>query len=243
MDNNKRRLPTLDSPSPYKPPWTPGGFSAGGATPPVEDGASPAAASVEDEPKTEEEWLARVAQDAAKRKELLEQVRNQLGTWYERVRSMRILQKAGELSAEEVADEARLVGLDSTRLMVAGSVYDSLTDLDPEVLSQFGGPDGPVVLYELRTLSVAQRGPVAEYIVANGLDVDGAREVVKAVKDHERRPEGREGFTEAPGDTLAFWYFRMAGETREPDKRARLVEKAAAVAESESAKERVAESS
>lgn len=34
--------------------------------------------------------------------------------------------------------------------------------------------------------------PVAEYIVANGLDVDEARELVKAVKDHERRTEGRE---------------------------------------------------
>jgi hypothetical protein len=34
--------------------------------------------------------------------------------------------------------------------------------------------------------------PVAEYIVDNGLDADGARELVKAVKDHERRPEGRE---------------------------------------------------
>lgn len=50
------------------------------------------------------------------------QVQNQSGTWFERVRSMRILQKAGQLSAEEVGDEARLLGLDSTRLMVAGSV-------------------------------------------------------------------------------------------------------------------------
>lgn len=51
-----------------------------------------------------------------------------------------------------------------------------------------------------------------------------------------------QGFTEAPGDALAFWYFRNAGETREPEKRARLLEKAAAVAESESAKERVSDS-
>lgn len=55
----------------------------------MEDAASPsnAATPVEDEPKTEEEWLARVAQDAAKRKELLEQVgvqdkeSRETGTW------------------------------------------------------------------------------------------------------------------------------------------------------------------
>lgn len=69
------------------------------------------------------------------------------------------------------------------------------------------------------------------------------RKYVRKMQNHKVSIPYPQGFTEAPGDTLAFWYFRMANETREPEKRARLLEKAAAVAESESAKERVADSS
>lgn len=85
---------------------------------------------------------------------------------------------------------------------------------------------GSGVLYELRVLAVNQRRSAAEYIVEKNLDVKEVRELAKAIKDHERKRggEGRDHFSQAPGDALAFAYYRNAKEASSEEERESLLQ-------------------
>lgn len=73
---------------------------------------------------------------------------------------------------------------------------------------------GPDCLLELRFLDAESRQEGARYIANNRLSPHDSVVLARAIKEHQRRPDAAEGFSDAAGDCLAFKYFRDAGEMR-----------------------------
>ncbi|CAI5977882.1 unnamed protein product [Closterium sp. NIES-64] len=185
-----------------------------------------------------------------RREELIAAVREGCGSWQEVAAAIRQLQQAG-MTAEEVADVAMLAHGQVTVLVVAAQVYESLLpgaqevegdgpDSSFDVAVAFHAEQSAELLYELRTLPTAGRRQAAAYVAQQGLDAGGVRELVRAMRDHARRSNSREGFSSAPGDCLAFMCYRAAGESSGEERR-EWVERGLAAAVSESARARLRE--
>jgi hypothetical protein len=96
-------------------------------------------------------------------------------------------------------------------------VYDSLKQsagMPEEVLEFFSQEGGQHRLYELRFLPVSKRAAPALYMAENNVDQRDAALLARAVREHERREGAKRGFSEAPGDCLAFKYYRDGLETK-----------------------------
>eukprot|EP00897_Mesotaenium_endlicherianum_P007127 jgi/Mesen1/6442/ME000033S05731 len=167
--------------------------------------------------------------------EQIERVKDSFGSWQERAATLKALHKT--MTAEALYERTYIPTQRQTEVIVAAQVYESLVDedVDEDLLESFADESEIEILYELRVLSGRQRAVAA-------------RELAKAMKDHERRPNGREvsarlrqGFTTAPGDCLAFSLHRSAVETRDPEARAKLAARGLAAATSKSAQARFAE--
>ncbi|CAI7784606.1 unnamed protein product [Closterium sp. NIES-54] len=185
-----------------------------------------------------------------RREELIAAVREGRGSWQEVAAAIRQLQQAG-MTAEEVADVAMLAHGRVTVLVVAAQVYESLlpgpqepegegADSSFDMAGAFQSEQSAELLYELRTLPTAGRRQAAAYVAQQGLDEGGVRELVRAMRDHARRSNSREGFSSAPGDCLAFMCFRAAGESSGEERR-EWVERGMAAAVSKSARARLQE--
>lgn len=167
---------------------------------------------------------------------LLQLLRDGSASWQERAAAIRELQSSEGYTVESIYSITFVSVEKQTAMVVAVQVYDSLVaaNTPEDILARFEEPSVEV-LYNLRTLSVRQRRAAAEYVLKEDLDNEGTRELVKAIKEHERRPKGREGFTEAPGDCLAFFLHRAAAEATNPELKERFIQRGLEVAASDSA--------
>lgn len=170
--------------------------------------------------------------------ELMERVTSG-GSWQDRAAAISELQKRFGFTTETLYEKTFVSYDKQTAMVVALQVYNSLISVNAseEVLKQLREAEIEL-LYELRTLSAAQRKAAAHYMVDNGLGVKSVRELAKAMKDHERRPQGREGFTVAAADCLAFSLYRAACESTEEETRQAFVERALALTLSDTARAR-----
>lgn len=138
------------------------------------------------------------------------------GLWHEYAPVLTSLQRAG-FTATVIDDTCGINGVEQNTIVVATQVYKSLqaSGLGAVDLSFFDN-GGAEVLYEFRTLSTQQRMNAARYAIDERLDAKGARELTKAMKEHERRKrdEGQASFSTAPGDCLAFALYRKSKEYR-----------------------------
>ena len=114
----------------------------------------------------------------------------------------RVVQSAWIISAEVLASLAASPGFPDAALAH---------------FRQAGGED---LLYEARYLEGDVRPGVALYMWENGLDAVEAGALARAMKEWERRPAEREGFSASPGDALAFKAFRDALECRDEESKA-----------------------
>lgn len=131
-----------------------------------------------------------------------------------------------------------------TKIVLSAQVYKSLGAQGfPEDQLRFFDIAGSGVLYELRVLAVNQRRSAAEYIIENNLDAKGVRDLAKAIKDHERKRggEGRDAFSQAPGDAMAFAYWRNAKEATSEQERDSLVEQGLSVVVTDAGREKLEE--
>lgn len=99
--------------------------------------------------------------------------------------------------------------------------------------------EGEHLLYEIRLLTAQQRADVAEYVVDNRLGPAECNTLARAVKEYERRRSEREGFSAAPGDVMAFKYYRDAAECRREEDKRRCIDRGLDVAVSEGARRRL----
>lgn len=105
---------------------------------------------------------------------------------------------------------------EQAKWVVAGTVYDSLKlsgRCSPEVLKAFE-EGGENKLGFFRFINVDFRISAANYIVEKNLGIEECDTLARSMKEWERREGERDGFSNHPGDCLAFKYLRDAIECR-----------------------------
>ena len=171
--------------------------------------------------------------------ELLVSLRQKQGTWVDWGRWCAALQKMGH-SSQAIFEATGFEPIQQNQVIVGAQVYGSLEagNASPEVRSHFA-TKGSDSLYELRILSQAERVAAAEYLVARNLDSEGAKEVAKELKEFSRLRVLPEGFTDHPGDAVAYQYWRRAKQNADLQERSRLIARGLMFAHSQTARQQI----
>lgn len=172
-------------------------------------------------------------------KELLLLLRRKEKNWFEWGQACQQLTKAGYTS-QVIFEETGFEPIQQNQVIVAAQVYTTLLNagVSESVRSRFERT-GSDSLYELRILTQEQRAAAAEFIVSRNLDSEGAREVAKAVKEFARRSNLPEGFSNHPGDAVAYEYWKVARQQNDIQERSRLIARGLMFAHSQSARQQI----
>jgi hypothetical protein len=170
---------------------------------------------------------------------LLQALRRKEGTWVEWGQACQKLQKSG-YSPQTIFEATGFEPVQQNQVIVGAQVYGTLLSVgvSPEVQAHFA-QRGSELLYELRVLTQTERAALAGLLFAKKLDVDAARDIVKAVKDYSRLPALPEGFSDQVGDAVAYHYWRLARQQTDLQARSRLIAQAFTFVESEAARRQI----
>ncbi len=171
--------------------------------------------------------------------ELLLNLRRKQGNWVAWGQACQALQKSG-YTTQTIFEETGFEPIQQNQVIVAAQVYGALvTEAASAVVQAHFAQKGSDVLYELRILNQAERVAVATLALEQGLDLDEAREVAKAVKDLGRLSAIPEGFTTHPGDAMAYQAWKQTRQKSDFPERARLIAKGLRFAHSPSARKHI----
>ena len=170
---------------------------------------------------------------------LLLRLRRKQGTWVDWAEACQILQKSG-MSPQVIFENTGFEPIQQNQIVVAGQVYQSITGgaVSVSVLEHFT-TRGSDSLYELRILSKEARAEAVQFIYDQGLDSEQVRDVAKALKEFSYRSDLPDGFTDHPGDAMAFSYWSLARQTSDLQARSRLIAQGLRFAHSSGAREAV----
>ena len=171
--------------------------------------------------------------------ELMRSLLHKEGNWVDWGKSCQKLQKSGYTS-QQIFEVTGFQGSQQNLVIVAAQVYDSLikSDASENLLAYFTGPRSDV-LYEFRILNQEQRLAAAELAMAKRIDVDGAHELARALKDYYRLSQLPAGFTNHPGDAMAYQCWRAARAKKDLSDRSRLIAQGLKFAHSDSARQQI----
>ena len=174
-------------------------------------------------------------------------LRRKEGSWVEWGNACATLQKAGYTS-QQIFEETGFEPIQQNQVIVGSQVYTSLINANfqknillpnkSEIISRFE-ISGSDILYELRILTQEQRIIAAEFIVAHNLDVDDVKDVAKALKDFARMKTIPEGFSDSPGDIVAYQCWKQARQQNDLQHRSRLIAKGLKLANSQTARKQL----
>ena len=171
--------------------------------------------------------------------DLLQALRRKEGTWVSWGLACQQLQKNG-LNSQEIFEATGFEPIHQNQVMVAAQVYTSLVNGEAnDATQQHFEQRGSDILYELRILAQAERVTTAEFILEKRLEVDEAKELTKAFKEISYLPTLPEGFTQHPGDAVAYQCWQMARQQSDLQVRSRLIAKGLRFAHSETARTKV----
>ncbi|MEB3267625.1 MAG: RuBisCO accumulation factor 1 [Leptolyngbya sp.] len=170
---------------------------------------------------------------------LTQQLRRKEGNWVAWGRACQALQKAG-LSPQKIFEDTGFEPIQQNQIVVATQVYDSvLKGGATAAVETHYGQRGSDVLYELRILSQGDRARVAEFALAQGLDADTIKDIVKAVKEYSYRQTLPEHFDDTVGDAAAYYYWALARQQADLQARSRLIALGLRYAHSASARQQI----
>lgn len=183
--------------------------------------------------------------DAARKLEIDEQLavlRDRIGLWYQYADLIPVLNRSG-FTPSSIEEATGMSGVEQNKIVVASRVRSSLVSsgLDENTLAYYdiGGEN---ILYEFRTLSTEQRKSAAEYAMERSMDGKEARDLVRAMKDFERRRKaGWEFFSSKPGDCLAYCFYGQSKEYKVDSQREAALKKALSFAVTEKARAKIQE--
>ncbi|MGK7922323.1 MAG: RuBisCO accumulation factor 1 [Trichodesmium sp.] len=166
-------------------------------------------------------------------------LRRKEGNWIEWGQACATLQKAGYTS-QQIFEETGFEPVQQNQVIVGSQVYQSIVNpnIKENVISRFQRT-GSDILYELRILTQPQRIIASEFIVAHNLDVDDAKDLAKAIKDFARLKTIPEGFSDSPGDIIAYQCWKQARQQNDLQQRSRLIAKGLRLAESETSRKQL----
>ncbi|GAB4151910.1 MAG: hypothetical protein Fur0046_31390 [Cyanobacteria bacterium J069] len=170
---------------------------------------------------------------------LLLSLRRKQGTWIDWGKACLTLQKAG-YSPQQIFEATGFEPIQQNQIVVAAQVYLSMlkVGVSDAVRSRFE-KTGSDTLYEFRVLGQGDRAAVAELVVQKGIDSEGARDVVRAVKEYSRLAAPPEQFPNAPGDAVAYYCWNVARQQADLQARSRLIAQGLRFASSDSARQQL----
>jgi hypothetical protein len=168
--------------------------------------------------------------------ELLRFLLHKEGTWVDWGKACQQLQKAG-FSPQTIFEQTGFQTVQQNLIIVAAQVYESLVReaVEATILNYYLGPKSDV-LYELRILNQVQRATAAITAQAQKLDAESAKELARAVQDFSHYSQLPSGFTNHPGDALAYQCWKLAKQNKDLAARTRLIAKGLKFAHSATAR-------
>jgi hypothetical protein len=171
--------------------------------------------------------------------QLIQSLLQKQGTWVDWGKACQKLQKSG-YSSQKIFEETGFQGIQQNLIVVAAQVYESLVqgEIDEAILQYFQGAKSDI-LYEFRILNQNQRLGAAKLAYDKQIDVDGAKTVAKALQDWSRLRQFPNGFSDHPGDAVAYQCWHMARQKKDLQDRSRLIAKGLKFAHSTGAREAI----
>ncbi|MEN9227012.1 MAG: RuBisCO accumulation factor 1 [Thermostichus sp. DRC_bins_24] len=157
---------------------------------------------------------------------LLTRLRRKEGSWLDWAEACQALQRQN-MTPQAIFEATGFEPIHQNQIIVGAQVYQGMakTGASPAVLEYFGRK-GSDILYELRILSQKDRLRVAELILSRNLNADDAHEIARAVKNYAQLQQLPEGFTDHPGDAVAYQAWKTARQTRDVQERTRAIGRA-----------------
>lgn len=146
--------------------------------------------------------------------ELMRSLLHKEGTWVDWGRACQQLQKSG-YDTQTIFEATGLQTIQQNLVIIAAQVYDSLVKaaVSEDTLAYYQGPKSDI-LYELRILTQEQRASAAELAKEKKLEFDATKEVAKAIQEFSRFAQTPAGFTNDPGDAVAYQYWKRAKQKK-----------------------------
>ena len=170
---------------------------------------------------------------------LLRSLRQKQGNWVEWGKACQQLQKAG-YNPQAIFEATGFEPIQQNQIIVGAQVYASIekSGVSDAVRSHYS-TRGSEILYELRLLTELERATAAELILSHQLNIDDAREVAKAIKDFSRFGTLPPGFSEHPGDAVAYQCWKLTRQKTDLQERSRLIAKGLKFAHTETARQQI----
>jgi len=170
---------------------------------------------------------------------LVQLLRRKERNWVEWGDACAKLQKSG-YNPQQIFEETGFEPIQQNQVIVASQVFTSLVkgNLSEEIKSNFQ-QRGSDILYEFRILNQAERLIATEFADQHKLDADEARELAKAIKEFSRFSILPQGFSNHPGDALAYQSWKSARQQHDLQQRSRLIAKGLKYAHSQTAREKI----
>ncbi|MBH8551029.1 hypothetical protein I8751_01205 [Nostocaceae cyanobacterium CENA357] len=171
--------------------------------------------------------------------ELLRKLRQKQGNWVEWGMAIASLQKSG-YNPQQIFEETGFEPIQQNQVIVGSQVYGSLENGGvSEATRSHYATRGSDILYELRLLTQEERAAAAELAFVHKLDVDEARDIAKAIKDFSRFRNLPEGFSNHPGDAVAYQSWKLARQYTDLQERSRLIAKGLRFAQTPEARKQI----
>jgi len=172
--------------------------------------------------------------------EMVAKLGSRAGRWHNLAKLLQPLYQSG-YDAKALDELTGITPVVQNRWIVAATVYDSLVasgKVGDDALRVFDG-QGDELLYPFRFLTQDMRVEAALYLVEQRFDPPMCEVLARAMKEWERRPTERDGFSPSPADCLAFKYLRDALECRRLEEAEKKFKQALQTAGSDPARARV----
>lgn len=184
-----------------------------------------------------QETQQKLSPEAAK--EIMVSLLKKEGNWVEWGKATQKLQKAG-YTPQQIFEETGFQASHQNLIIVASQVYESVASSKvPEaVLTYYLGPRSDV-LYEFRILNQEQRASAATIAQEKRIEAEEAKDVAKAIKEFGLFRQLPAGFTEHPGDAVAYNFWKLAKQKKDLQQRSPLIVQGLKYANSQSAREAI----
>lgn len=171
--------------------------------------------------------------------EIVRSLLHKEGNWVDWGKKCQQLQQAG-YKTQDIFEQTGFQAVQQNQIIVAAQVYDSLvkSEASPDLLNYAVGPKADI-LYEFRLLNQEQRLAAVQIAQDKRLDVDGAKEIARAIKEFAQLSQAPIGFTNHPGDAVAYQAWKRARQKKDLQERSRLIAHGLKFAHSASARSEI----
>lgn len=154
---------------------------------------------------------------------VLTQLRRKQGNWLDWAQACQALQKSG-IGPQQIFEETGFEPIHQNQIIVAAQVYRAVANSEVAAsVKEHFAQRGSDQLYEMRILSQADRPRMAAFVYDHSLDADEVKDLVKPVREYSYRKELPEGFSEHPGDAIAYHFWNLARQKNDLQERSRLI--------------------